>query len=60
LYSLRVFADLVADDATDRCTADSSGRAAARKHGTTNGAANASFSNSSYKKPHAWQATAYD
>jgi hypothetical protein len=33
-----VFADLVADDATDYCTADSSDRAAARKHGTTHGA----------------------
>jgi hypothetical protein len=38
LCLLFVFADLVADDATDRRTANSSTRAAARKHGTTNGA----------------------
>jgi len=34
---LLAFANLVADQATDRCTAHRSDRAAARKHGTTHG-----------------------
>src|SRR3972149_6222967 len=36
--ALLAFADLVADEATDRCTANRSDRAAARKDCTTNGA----------------------
>jgi hypothetical protein len=38
LQLLFVFADLVADDTTDRRAADSSDCAATRKHGTTHGA----------------------